>query len=295
MIKKILLAIVGIFGLVLSFGSEGAYDSPLFGAQTAGQQEVTISHTAWEDSIVATHLVEDLLTQSGYDVEMVQLDPAILFSSLATSQSDFSVSPWLPNTQGAYYEQFEENLVYVGPHAVGAQNGLVVPAYMDVDSIEDLSDEAGQIITGIEPGAGITEQTQGLLDAYPHLSDWEFQESSTGAMLTQLQQAINNEEEIIVTGWRPHWKFIEYDLKMLEDPENVYGEGEELADVTRVGFAEDYPVIQHFLENFEWPIEDIEQTMLYISEGMTAEEAVERWMNENPEQVEEWLQLLEQE
>ncbi|MGP4763518.1 glycine betaine ABC transporter substrate-binding protein, partial [Klebsiella pneumoniae] len=32
----------------------------------------------------------------------------------------------------------------------------------------------------------------------------------------------------MVSGWRPHWMFIEHDLKMLEDPENVYGDGEEL-------------------------------------------------------------------
>lgn len=293
MIKKIGLVIVGIFGLILSFGSEGAYDSPLFGSDAGGQREVVISHTAWEDALAASYVIEELLEESGYTVELVQLDPAILFSSLATGQSDFSVSPWLPNSHGAYYEEFEENLELIGSHATGAQNGLTVPAYMEVDSISDLTTEAGQVISGIEPGAGITEQTNSLFEAYPNLSGWEHQESSTGAMLTQLEQAIQNEEEVIVPGWRPHWMFIEYDLKMLDDPENVYGDGEEISAVSRLGFAEDFPEIQSFLENFEWSIEEIEQVMLYISEGMSADEAADRWMSENPEQVEEWMQLLQ--
>ncbi len=293
MVKKIVLGILGVLGLILSFGSEGAYDTPLLDPSAGGEGEIIISHTAWEDSLAASYLIEDLLTQSGYSVELVQLDPAILFSSLATSQSDFSVSPWLPNSHGAYYERFEDQLEYIGAHATGAQNGLVVPAYMDVDSISDLTTEAGQVITGIEPGAGIAAQTNDLFDAYPNLSGWEHQESSTGAMLTQLEQAISRGDEVIVSGWRPHWIFIEHDLKMLEDPEGVYGEGEELAGVTRLGFSEDYPEIAAFLEDFEWPLEDIEQVMLYISDGESADQAANRWMEDNPEQVEEWLSYFE--
>lgn len=293
MIKKIILGIIGVLGLILSFGSEGAYDTPLLDPSAGGEGDIIISHTAWEDAMAASSVMESLLTQSGYSVELVQLDPAILFSSLATNQSDFSVSPWLPNTQGAYYERFEDQLEYIGAHATGAQNGLVVPEYMDVDSIDDLTTEAGQVITGIEPGAGIAVQTNALIDAYPNLSDWEHQESSTGAMLTQLEQAIAREDEVIVTAWRPHWIFMEHDLKMLEDPENVYGEGEELATVTRLGFSEDYPEIVQFLEDFEWPIEEIEQVMLYISEGEPADQAAKRWMNDNPEQVDEWLSYFE--
>ncbi len=293
MIKKIVLSIVGVFGLVLSFGSEGAYDTPLLDPSAGSEGEIVFSHTAWEDSLAATYLIEDLLTQSGYSVELVQLDPAIMFSSLATGQSDFSVSPWLPISHGQYYEQFEDRLNYIGAHATGAQGGLAVPAYMDVDSISDLTDEAGKVITGVEPGAGLSEQIENSFDRYPNLDDWDHQESSTGAMLTQLQQAIANEEEIVVTLWRPHWVFIEEDLKMLEDPENAFGDGEELADVSRLGFAEDYPEIYAFLEDFEWSLEDIEQVMLYIGEGDSPEQATERWMNDNPEQVDEWLSYFE--
>lgn len=293
MLKKIVLGIIGLFGLVLSFGSEGAYDTPLLDSSAGSEGEIVISHTAWEDGMAASYIIESILTQSGYSVELVQLDPAILFSSLATNQSDFSVSPWLPISHGAYYDRFEDRLELIGAYATGAQNGLTVPAYMEVDSIADLTTEAGQVLTGIEPGAGISAQTNALFDAYPNLSDWDLQESSTGAMLTQLEQAIQREEEIIVSGWRPHWMFIEHDLKMLEDPENVYGDGEELVAVSRLDFADDFPEIVTFLKDFEWALEDIELVMLSISEGESAEQAVASWMHDNPDQVTEWLNYFE--
>src|SRR5690625_4518792 len=102
MIIKIILGIVTLFGLILSFGSEGAYDSHLFNPSQSGtQQRVIISHTAWDDALAASYVLENLLSESGYSVQLVQLDPAILFSSLASGQSDFTVSPWLPNSHGA--------------------------------------------------------------------------------------------------------------------------------------------------------------------------------------------------
>ena len=46
-------------------------------------------------------------------------------------------------------------MVDLGANLKGAKVGLVVPSYMKVDAISDLSDEAGKKITGIEPGAGV--------------------------------------------------------------------------------------------------------------------------------------------
>ena len=81
-------------------------------------------------------------------------------------------------------------------------------------------------ITATEPGAGLTELTHDTVAAYDNLEGWEVQESSTAGMITSLDQAIQNEEPIIVTAWRPHWIFESYDLKFLDDPKNTLGEEE---------------------------------------------------------------------
>jgi glycine betaine/proline transport system substrate-binding protein len=287
--KKIILGVLAVFGAILSFGSEGAYDTTLFMGDDS-RPPVTLSYVAWDTEIASTNVLGRVLENEGFNVNLVQLDPAIMFSSVATGETDASVSVWAPNTHASYLERFGNQFENLGAHTTGAVTGMVVPEYMDVNSIEDLSDEAGQEIIGIEPGAGVVAQTEGALEQYNNLSDWTLSTSSTGAMLTTLGQAVQNEEEIVITGWSPHWIFLEYDLKYLEDPEGVYGEGEELLAIVREGFQEENPIAYQIIDNFNWEASDMEQVMLYIQDDMSPQAAADRWIEENPEKVAEWTE-----
>lgn len=231
-----------------------------------------------------------VLEDEGFNVDLVQLDPAIMFSSVASGETDASVSVWAPNTHASYLDRYGDQVENLGVHTPGAITGMVVPEYMDVNSIAELSDEAGQEIVGIEPGAGVVEQTRNALNHYDNLSDWSLSTSSTGAMLTTLEQALQNEEEIVITGWSPHWIFLEYDLKYLEDPDGMYGEGEELETIVREGLQEENPIAYEIIDNFAWEASDMEQVMVYIQDRMEPQEAAERWVEENPELVAEWTE-----
>jgi len=104
------------------------------------------------------------------------------------------------------------------------------------------SEAVDYTITGIEPGAGISVTTERALEEYDELQGWEVELSSTGAMMSELDTKIENEEPIIVTGWNPHWMFAKYpDLKYLDDPDEIYGGTESIHSLTRLGFAEDHP------------------------------------------------------
>jgi glycine betaine/proline transport system substrate-binding protein len=291
MIKKIALSIFAILGLILTFGSEGAYQST-FGLFEEEQPTLTLSHMSWDDSLSSTAVIANVLRDEGYEVNLVQLDPAFLFSSLANGESDFSVSPWLPITHQSYIDEYGDQLDVLGPHVEGATISLAVPEYMGegLDSIDDLTDEANQIVTGIEPGGGFSEMSNQVMEEYDNLSDWELVESSSGAMLTSLGQAIDNQEEIVITAWTPHWMFIEYDLKVLEDPLNIYGTAEDIATVARPGLAEDHPQAYQIIDNFYWELEDIQQVMLDLQEGMSPDAAATKWIDENPEKVAEWTE-----
>src|SRR5699024_11416435 len=94
----------------------------------------------------------------------------------------------------------------------------------DAQSKSKVSKEMEYTRTGIEPGAGQTETNEEAISAYDSLDGWEQELSSTGAMLTELSEAIDNEEPIIVSAWSPHYMFAEWDIKYLEDPEGVFGE-----------------------------------------------------------------------
>lgn len=265
-------------------------DSADSGEDNGVSGEVNLAYVAWDTEIASTNVIATVLSDYGYDAETTQLDNAIMWESVANGEADAMVAGWLPGTHGEQFEQYGDQLDHLGTNLEGAKIGLVVPSYMDVDSIADLSDEAGQSITGIEAGAGVVGAAEQALEDYDNLSDWSVQTSSSGAMTTQLNTAIQNEEDIVITGWSPHWMFQTYDLKYLEDPEGSFGEAETIDTFAREGLAEDMPEAYQILDNFQWSTEDMEAVMLDIQEGTDPKDAARTWVDENPEKVAEWTE-----
>src|SRR5690625_1372978 len=153
------------------------------------------------------------------------------------------------------------------------------------------SEAVDYTITGIEPGAGISVTTERALEEYDELQGWEVELSSTGAMMSELDTKIENEEPIIVTGWNPHWMFAKYpDLKYLEDPLDIYGGEEGVNTLTRIGFEEEYPQAYKFLSQFKGDVEDMEEIMYESEEtGDEVEDVVVRWVEENEDKVSSWI------
>ncbi|HLQ73269.1 MAG TPA: glycine betaine ABC transporter substrate-binding protein [Bacillota bacterium] len=154
-------------------------------------------------------------------------------------------------------------------------------------------EEVDYAITGIEPGAGVFQAAEDAVEEYG-LDGWEVQASSSGAMATALGEAIENEEPIIVTGWSPHWKFAEYDLKYLDDPAGVFGEEEIIATMVREGLEDDSPDAFKLLDQFNWSADDLEDVMLEISNGAEPAEAAADWVEDNADAVEEWTDGVEE-
>ena len=157
---------------------------------------------------------------------------------------------------------------------------------------ESVSEQMDYSITGIEAGAGITKATDRALSDYENLAGWEQTNSSTGAMLTELEKAIDNKEPIVVAGWTPHFMFAEWDLKYLEDPKASYGGEEYIATIARKGLEEEMPEAYTILDRFYWEPADMESVMLAAQE-MEFAEAAQQWVDENQETVAEWTDGVE--
>lgn len=151
------------------------------------------------------------------------------------------------------------------------------------DILNDLS-----VITGIDPGAGVTQGAERALDEYD-ISNITLQTSSTSSMAEVLNQAIQNHEPVVVTGWNPHWKFAAYDLKYLEDPEEVFGGTEEIHTIARQGLQDEKPEGYEVIDNFFWTEEDMGEVMLEVYEGTDPEEAAQNWVDANQETVDGWI------
>lgn len=251
-------------------------------------KRINLSYVEWDTEVASTNVVGEVLKQMGYDVTMTPLDNSIMWKSVSNGESDAMVSAWLPKTHGSQYAQYKDQVEDLGANLTGAKVGLAVPAYMDVNSIDELTDQAGKKIIGIEPGAGVVTAAENTIQKYDNLKDWKVETSSSGAMTVALGQAIKKHEPIVVTGWTPHWMFAKYDLKYLEDPENGMGSEEQIHTMVRKGLKEDQPEAYKVLDNFHWSEKDMEKVMLEINNGKDPQQAAKEWIKENQELVESW-------
>ncbi|WP_077329810.1 glycine betaine ABC transporter substrate-binding protein [Virgibacillus siamensis] len=158
-----------------------------------------------------------------------------------------------------------------------------------VDENAFVGDKVDYEIIGIDPGAGIMGQTNDVLSEYGLKEKWELTESSGAAMTASLDNAIDDKEPIIVTGWIPHWMFIQYDLKMLKDPKKVYGGEEKIKTLIRKGLKEDMPNAYKFFDQFHWEPEDLQKVMLKIEDGQSEQDAAKEWVENNEDLVNTWI------
>lgn len=253
------------------------------------KEAISLSYVEWDTEVASTNVIAEVLKQEGFDVTITPLDNAIMWESIANGESDAMVAAWLPNTHGAQYEQYQDKVDNLGVNLEGAKVGLTVPSYMNVNSIDELTDEANQTITGIEPGAGVVKAAEETLSAYDNLSDWQLETSSSGAMTVALGQAYKKKEPIVITGWSPHWMFAKYDLNYLEDPKQAMGAEETINTMARQNLKEDSPEAYRILKNFKWSKDDMEKVMLEINSGTDPVEAAQNWIKDNPDTVKAWL------
>ena len=108
------------------------------GIPKSNGEEINLITTQWDSELASTTVVQLVLESLGYKVTVTPVDPAIMFEAIANGEGDATVAPWLPTTHAAFYEKHKDSIDDLGPNLIGTQNGFVVPAYVDIDSIEDL-------------------------------------------------------------------------------------------------------------------------------------------------------------
>lgn len=283
------ILVIGLLAVacVLTAGCTGGDE----GDGSTVEKKATLVSTPYGTEQSSAYVLKEVLEEAGYDITLKEVDVGIAWSGVASGDADFFVGAWLPTCHGNYLEKYEDKIDFVRKNLVGTRCGLAVPEYVAIDSIDELNvarDKFGGKIIGIEPGAGIMQGTDEAIEAYD--LDYTLQSGSEVGMLASLKSAIDREEWIVVTAWSPHWKFIRWDLKYLDDPENVYGGDEYIVTYTRKGLKDEMPDLYAFLERYTWTPEDMASVMYDMEENdMTAEEAATQWIDAHPDQVDAWF------
>lgn len=274
----------------------------LLGATTLGgcadrSNKLRMGWWAQTDSIAPSYLWSQLLSERGYEVEMIFADQGPVFEGVAGASLDFALDAWSPLTHKAYLEKYQDDFDLLDPWYRTATLNWTVPSYVPIDSIDQIAENAGLFgnrIVGIEPGAGLTDTSRNQVIPDYGLEDMDFVDASTTAMLSELDRSISREEPIVVTLWHPHWAYATYDLKDLADPKGSLGFAESLIPFVRLGFTQDYPDVVRWLNNFELTdaqFSDLQKVAVEDAGIGHEDEGVRRWLDvaENRALADSWI------
>lgn len=250
----------------------------------------------WDEGVAVSHLWAEILEQEGYTVNLEDAEIGVIFTSLAQGDSyDLLFDAWLPVTHQNYIDQYGDDIEDLGIWYEGAVLTIAVNDSAPITSLDELADNAdvfGNRLVGIDPGAGLTQLTEN--EAIPEygLDGMEFVISSTAAMLAELKAADASGDDIVVTLWRPHWAYDEYDIRDLEDPKGIMGDDEKIHTFARQGFADDFPEVAGWIEGFTFSDDDLaslENIMFNENDGKDNVGSVKQWLEENPDFIDNLL------
>lgn len=101
--------------------------------------KLKLSYVAWDSEIASTNLLQYVLeNRLGYKVDALQVEAGPMWTGVASGDVDATAAAWLPLTHADYWDKYKDQLEDLGANMTGVRTGLVVPAYVDASSIEDL-------------------------------------------------------------------------------------------------------------------------------------------------------------
>ncbi|MBF7052234.1 glycine/betaine ABC transporter [Halomonas sp. KAO] len=267
-------------------------------------EELRLVAPPWPGITVKSEIFAQLAEPLGYRVDALEVSSTVGYQVLQSGEADAFLAGWLPAQQESYDAAMENGaIVDLGNNVNGARMGFAVPGYVadaGITNAEQLADPEiaerfDYRVYSIENGSTVTDMLNAAIDADVHgLGDWEGKPSSTPGMLSEVKGAVQEERWILFYGWTPHWMVPEYDTRILDDSEGVYGDDNGSSDVKTIvskTYAEANPNMLRLLDQFVLSAdEQSEFIRAYSLENGDLEEVAHDWLVNHPERVATFLE-----
>ncbi len=279
------MAIILVLGVgTLTAGCGGGSDQPT---------ELQLANIGWDENVAVSNLTKVLLEEDlGYervDVHKLELDSA--YQEVADGDMDAFQDVWLPNQQDLL-EGVGEDVELLDPWFLGTtQQGLAVPSYMDVTSIDQLNETNADLIFGIEPSA-VAQQVLADEVIPQYGLKQKLVEAPTEGMLAEVEIQYNSGEQFAFFAWSPHWMNKQFNIRYLEDPKDAQGATNDPAQcltIVKEGLQQKDPVAYAFLSAMKLPEEQINDLEAVINEEEDPLEGSRVWVRDNRAVVQPWI------
>lgn len=274
------------------------------GAKAEASRPLVYAFAAWSDALAITYVGAKLMEDNfGYKVHPLQAEPGVIYASLQSGKADLFSNSYMQGEgplkgeykggQADYVKKVADSIKVVGISEGPMTQGLAVPDYVDIKSIEDLNANADKFpggIIGIDAGSGLMKAADDTVKAYG--LKLNLVPGSEAAMEAAFQRAYSKNEPIVVTTWEPLPMWSKFKMRYLEDPKKtMMDEPYYCFHVVNKDFESNFPKAQAFLTKFHIPNDEEAKIMAMIDGGMKPEEAAAKWIGEVKGKgiIEPWL------
>ena len=261
-------------------------------------QQITLGYLTWDENIAVSNLTKVLLEEDlGYEnVELRRAGDVVpAYKMVGNAEADAFQDTWMPNHR-EILRKVEGDVELLDPWFEGTTRfSVATPAYMNISSLGQLNETGARHIIGIEPGTPMMEKLPEAVIPQYGLQQ-QLVEAQTEAMLAEVERRYGMREEFAFVAWEPHWMNEAYDLDYLEDPKGALGtltEPSDLSTLVREGLAEDDPTAYAFLDSMKLTEAEVTGLQTEIEESGDPIEGARRWLEENRDVVEPWVEAAE--
>jgi len=262
---------------------------PLTLTPSAYAQSIKMGSMSWGNLHAPSLITKKFLEKHGREVGLTMFSEwGIAFAALSRGDIDLLVAGPDGFTSD-YWARYKNRLERVSVVNHGLFQGLVVPSWMEVDSVEQLNSVADQVrgrIIGVEPGTGLMREAAAAIKAYG--LNYQLIDGSTPAMVAQLKSALERREPIVTMLWTPSWMVQSFDVKFLKDPKGLFAPPQSIYWVGRKGFFDNDARARELVATVYVPLAEVVDMMTAMNNGKTIEQAVDEWWESHQALVEKW-------
>ncbi|MEM0923807.1 MAG: ABC transporter substrate-binding protein [Pseudomonadota bacterium] len=299
----ILAAAIAAFAMGAQASDLGAVDEP-----------IKLAVNEWTGQHVSTHVVGQMLTEAGYQVEYVTAGYMNMWQAMADGEIHAALEVWSSNVSDQFADLEQAGKVKdMGDLGLDAKEGFAYPSHVaelcpGLPAWEALKECAGQFATA-------ETLPMGRLVDYP--ADWgtpgadravglelpfkAVPAGSEGALIAELRASSEKKSPLLIVFWQPHWAMAQYDVQFVDLPvgepacydDPAWGSNPNAVNdcdfvPTRVfktawaGMAEKWPAAYEIISNYQLSVADQQPLMGAVDvDGQKVEAAVASWMGAN--------------
>jgi len=313
----------GDTALITQAQSAGTDPAATTGEAPASGEGIALAVNPWTGSAVNAHVAKAIMeSELGTAVELVEIDENATWPGLDAGDIDAVLEVWPSGHAEDYatYIEGKQTVVDLGRLGPTAKIGWYVPTavveeHPELATWEGFQDpelaglfataetgDAGQFLMGDPSYVSYDEQIIANLD----LPLQFVVAGSEAALITAIEQAVADEQPVLLNFWQPHWLQSQVELTEVELPEvtdeclasAAAGDGnyecdypiDEIYKAANAGLEEKNPAAFAFLSNLELTTEQQNEIAAMIdADGMAPEAAAAAWIEANADVVEAWL------